>query len=320
MRRFWTGALLAFLSLIVTSPATSLAETTVAVVTEPDGVNLRAGPGTQYSSLRLLPKDTELQVSGAKVNDNWLPVVHLGTLGFVFDAYVELRVVAVPLPMPATMAPPAQTMPLPQPAVAAAQPQAMRVNAPDGVNLRAGPSTDQRILTVIPHGASVTVTGRSSDGKWASVTYSGQSGWIDAQYLIAADQPLAAAEAGGARYIWPVAGRSITTYFSAGHPGVDVDQFPAGGNPVVAVAPGTVIFAGGNRCCSYGLYVKVQHTDGTVTLSAHLQSVDVREGQEVAQGETLGRSGNTGYSTGAHLHFEMHINGGAVDPLGYLGR
>ena len=198
-----------------------------------------------------------------------------------------------------------------------AQQQQMRVNAVDGVNLRAGPGLDQRVLTVIAHNARVTVISRSSDGKWAQVTYSGQTGWVDTQYLLPVDAP---GDTSGARYVWPVTGRSITTNFGPGHPGIDIDQYPVGGNPVVAIAAGTVVFSGGNQCCSYGLYVKVEHRDGTVSLYAHLQSIDVREGQEVGQGQTLGRSGSTGYSTGAHLHFEMHMSGGAVDPLGQLGR
>ena len=147
---------------------------------------------------------------------------------------------------------------------------------------------------------------------------------MDSQFLDSPDAlptvPDPAADAGKYKYIWPVSGRSITTYFSPGHPGVDVDQYPAGGNPVVAVAAGRVIFAGGNQCCSYGLYVKVEHKEGVVTLYAHLDSMSVREGQEVTQGQVLGKSGNTGFSTGAHLHFEMHFSGGAVDPLGYLGK
>ena len=313
VRRLWTAALLAVLTLLCTSAGPALAQTAVAVVTEPEGVNLRGGPGTNFISLAVIPLGTELPVLGPKVNGDWVPVSYQGKLGFVSDQFVELKAVASapqpPVPMPA--APPSPT---PAPA---AQQQQMRVNSVDGVNLRAGPGLDQRVLTVIPHNARVTVVGRSADGKWAQITYSGQSGWVDTQYLLPADT---ASDTSGARYIWPVTGRSITTNFGPGHPGIDIDQYPAGGNPVVAIAAGKVIFSGGNQCCSYGLYVKVEHRDGAVSLYAHLQSIDVCEGQEVSQGQTLGRSGSTGYSTGAHLHFEMHMNGSAVDPMGQLGR
>jgi murein DD-endopeptidase MepM/ murein hydrolase activator NlpD len=87
---------------------------------------------------------------------------------------------------------------------------------------------------------------------------------------------------------------------------------------VVATAAGKVTFAGGNQCCSYGLYVTVQHRDGSSSLYAHLSALSVSEGQEIAQGQTLGASGNTGRSTGAHLHFELDLNGSPVDPLMYL--
>ena len=204
----------------------------------------------------------------------------------------------------------------------AATPSQMRVVPSDGVNLRAGPGTDQRIQTVIPYNARLTVTMRSPDGRWGQVTYNGQTGWVDTQFLAPYDEARepTTIEVGNGKYIWPVSGRSITTPFSGGHPGIDIDQYPTGGNPVVAVAAGKVTLAGGNAFCSYGLYVKVEHKDGVMTLYAHLQSIDVSEGQEVRQGQTLGLSGSTGFSTGAHLHFEMHMNGVAVDPMGQLPR
>jgi murein DD-endopeptidase MepM/ murein hydrolase activator NlpD len=209
----------------------------------------------------------------------------------------------------------------------------MRVDSSDGLNLRAGPGTDQRVLAVIPNNTMVKVIGRSPDGRWINVTYNGQSGWADAEFLERPDQPSSSprpsasptpqnpgAAAGTAKYIWPVAGRSITTPYSGGHPGIDIDQFPSGGNPVVAVAAGKVSFAGGNPCCSYGLYVTIEHEGGVETLYAHMQSVNVSEGQTVGQGQTIGVSGSTGRSTGAHLHFELHMGSSAVDPMGMLSR
>ena len=86
----------------------------------------------------------------------------------------------------------------------------------------------------------------------------------------------------------------------------------------MAVMPGKVAFAGGNACCSYGYYVIVDHGNGLKTLYAHLRSISVSVGQQVSQGQTLGPSGTTGYSTGVHLHFEVHKNGTRVDPIPYL--
>jgi murein DD-endopeptidase MepM/ murein hydrolase activator NlpD len=121
-------------------------------------------------------------------------------------------------------------------------------------------------------------------------------------------------------FIWPVATTiRITNYFSARHPlGIDLGLSHAAGTPVMAVAPGKVTFAGGDACCSYGYYVIVDHGNGLKTLYAHLRSISVSVGQTVSQGQTLGPSGTTGYSTGVHLHFEVHKNGTRVDPIPYL--
>jgi uncharacterized protein YraI len=343
VRSVWTATLLALFVLISTGVQLSRADDLIAVVTDPDGVNLRGGPGTGFTSLAVIPKDTQLPVIGPRVNDRWLPVLYQARMGFVFDEFIELRPATpavaqrAPLPVPAAqpgLSPSPSPSPSPAPALSPIQPSQpvpaeMQVASPDGVNLRSGPAMDQRVITVIPNKARVQVIGRSTDGKWVNVTYNGLSGWVDAQYLGPVDDrsspspsptPAPGMAAGSARYIWPVSGRSITAYFSGAHPGVDIDQYPSGGNPVVATAAGRVTFAGGNPCCSYGLYVMIEHDGGAESLYAHLDSIDVREGQTVVQGQTLGRSGNTGRSTGAHLHFEFHQNGGPVDPLGVLPR
>ena len=66
----------------------------------------------------------------------------------------------------------------------------------------------------------------------------------------------------------------------------------------------------------YGNYVTIAHSDGTYSsLYAHCESICVSSGQYVTQGQTIGYVGTTGYSTGNHLHFEVHKNGNTVDPL-----
>lgn len=118
--------------------------------------------------------------------------------------------------------------------------------------------------------------------------------------------------------IWPVSG-PISSYYGAGHPlGIDIDGFNLAGAAVAAATSGTVVFAGGNACCSYGLYVVVVSPGGIETLYGHLSSISVVQGQEVAQGEALGVIGSTGYSTGRHLHFEVIDNGVRENPLSYL--
>jgi len=118
--------------------------------------------------------------------------------------------------------------------------------------------------------------------------------------------------------IWPFNG-AVSSYYGPGHPlGIDIDGFNNPRGAVVAATSGTVIFAGGNACCSYGLYVVILSPDGIETLYAHLSSISVFQGQQVSQGEVIGVVGNTGYSTGVHLHFEVIDNGVRVNPLRYL--
>lgn len=126
------------------------------------------------------------------------------------------------------------------------------------------------------------------------------------------------APASAAGYAWPVTG-PISSYFGPGHPlGIDIDLYNNPGVPIVAAAGGTVIIAGGDPCCSYGLQVLIEHPDGTQTRYAHLGNIAVTVGQAVDQGQVLGSGGCTGYCTGNHLHFEVIIDGYVVDPLLYL--
>jgi murein DD-endopeptidase MepM/ murein hydrolase activator NlpD len=98
------------------------------------------------------------------------------------------------------------------------------------------------------------------------------------------------------------------------HAGVDIGV--GYGTPIHAAAAGTVIHAG--WLGGYGNLVVVDHGDGLSTAYGHQQRIYVSPGQGVAQGDVLGEVGNTGYSFGPHLHFEVRVNGNAVDPLGYL--
>lgn len=96
------------------------------------------------------------------------------------------------------------------------------------------------------------------------------------------------------------------------------------GTPVEAVHGGTVVKAGGNGAGdgpAYGNAVVVKHADGTYSQYAHLSRIDVRIGQAVATGQRIALSGNTGNSSGPHLHFEIRTTpnyGSAVDPVAFL--
>ncbi len=118
--------------------------------------------------------------------------------------------------------------------------------------------------------------------------------------------------------IWPVVG-PISSYYGPSHPlGIDIDMYANPTAPVAAATSGTVIFAGGNPCCSYGYYVEIMSPTGIETLYGHLSQIDVTVGETVAQGQIIGNIGCTGYCTGPHLHFEVIDNGVREDPLAYL--
>ena len=68
----------------------------------------------------------------------------------------------------------------------------------------------------------------------------------------------------------------------------------------------------------YGNLVVIDHGNGLATAYGHQSSLAVGTGQTVSQGQVIGYVGSTGHSTGPHLHFEVRVNGAAVDPLGYL--
>ncbi|MCT7987103.1 peptidoglycan DD-metalloendopeptidase family protein [Laspinema olomoucense] len=120
-------------------------------------------------------------------------------------------------------------------------------------------------------------------------------------------------------YIWPAHGVFTSGYgwrWGRMHKGIDI----AGpiGTPIYAAAPGVVITAGWNSG-GYGNLVEIEHPDGSITLYAHNHRIMVQEGQQVEQGQQVAEMGSTGFSTGPHLHFEIHTAAqGAVNPMALL--
>ena len=90
----------------------------------------------------------------------------------------------------------------------------------------------------------------------------------------------------------------------------------AHGTPIYSTADGVVIDAGWSA--GYGRLIKIKHEFGTETRYAHLSKIRVKEGQRVSRGERIGDMGNTGRSTGTHLHYEIRINGKAINPMIYI--
>ncbi len=128
----------------------------------------------------------------------------------------------------------------------------------------------------------------------------------------------------GVPQVVPAANQSITSSFGyrrdpfngsgAMHKGIDF-RGPMGSS-IYAAAKGTVAFAG--RRGGYGKVVEINHGNGLMTRYAHLSRIDVTVGQSIDAGVTLGGLGSTGRSTGPHLHFEVRIDGRAVNPRPFL--
>lgn len=99
------------------------------------------------------------------------------------------------------------------------------------------------------------------------------------------------------------------------HKGLDISTYRAG-DPVISTANGQVVTV--TYDASFGNYIIIQHKYGYYTRYAHLQSTRVKTGQFVSQGEVIGTIGNSGVSTGPHLHYEVHIGSDVVDPAKYV--
>ncbi|MEY8369068.1 M23 family metallopeptidase [Anaerovoracaceae bacterium 42-11] len=126
-------------------------------------------------------------------------------------------------------------------------------------------------------------------------------------------------------YAWPAPGVNYITslYGNRYHPVYHTTKFHSGldigtpsGTPIVACEDGVVSIAG--TYGGYGYAVKIEHEGGISSLYGHLQTVQVRPGQKVTKGQQIALSGNSGISTGPHLHFSIFVGGSTVDPTGYV--
>jgi murein DD-endopeptidase MepM/ murein hydrolase activator NlpD len=120
-------------------------------------------------------------------------------------------------------------------------------------------------------------------------------------------------------YLWPAQGVLSSGYgwrWGRMHHGIDI----AGpiGTPILAAASGVVITAEWHTG-GYGNLVEIEHSDGSITLYAHNNRILVNAGDQVEGGQLIAEMGSTGFSTGPHLHFEVHLpEQGSVNPLAYL--
>lgn len=113
-------------------------------------------------------------------------------------------------------------------------------------------------------------------------------------------------------FVRPIGGNGISQRFGRGHTGVDFMANP--GTPIVAAASGRIIKISTGWSGGYGNMILIDHGGGRATRYAHLSSFNASAGSYVEQGQVIGYSGNTGRSTGPHLHYEVIINGSPVNP------
>jgi murein DD-endopeptidase MepM/ murein hydrolase activator NlpD len=124
-------------------------------------------------------------------------------------------------------------------------------------------------------------------------------------------------------FVWPARGPITSGFGVRRHPIFGTREMHTGidigaplGSPVVSARAGRVIYAGWET--GYGKLVRIDHGDGLTTTYSHLSQISVRVGQVLDLGDTVGKVGSTGYSTGPHLLFEIRVHGRPLDPLKYL--
>jgi murein DD-endopeptidase MepM/ murein hydrolase activator NlpD len=133
-------------------------------------------------------------------------------------------------------------------------------------------------------------------------------------YLPDGRQILVGAPKGLGRFVWPTQGYITTRFGEGGHRGLDIAAYM--GAPIYAADAGAVTYAG--PLGGYGLAVVIDHGNGFQSLYGHLSVYYPRAGQAIKRGQAIGKMGSTGNSTGPHLHLEITLWGGLVNPAAYL--
>ena len=195
---------------------------------------------------------------------------------------------------------------------------ATQLNIPSGIN------SDDRFDIIIAHRRAATGETETGELLYAGLTRSnghslqlmqwesdGRTQWFEANGIGRQTGGMTRPVPGGVTSGFGMRFHPILNY-SRMHQGVDLRA--SYGTPIVAVADGRVEFAGWHG--GHGNAVALNHGGGTETWYGHMSRILVRPGQSVHRGQEIGLVGSTGLSTGPHLHFEVHRNGIAVNPLG----
>lgn len=326
----------------------------VAVVAEPEGVNLRSEPNSSSAAVRSLSFDTVVEL---RINEmdtvymegtRWWPVRVDGLLGWISGAYLRP---AEAWQQPASdewtasdgsadVAGKVDSWFAPGSYVAA------HTDDGSGLNIRADGAPDAERIGIVPESDVVQVM----DGPvwdpvgnpWYLITSGDVTGFVNGWYLANAGQPGDAAPAAPAKVAaqpgvatgaiaYPLASWTFTQGFGCSpyyfepwnsnigcnyHNGIDLAAPMY--TPIAAADGGTVTYSG--WCdCGLGYYVRIDHGDGFETLYGHMADIPpVSVGQAVSKGDIIGDVGSTGMSTGPHVHFIVRYLGQDVDPLSYI--
>lgn len=195
--------------------------------------------------------------------------------------------------------------------------------AQDTVDAAASPPSDG--LTGSKLAAAFAASLGQTGGQTSVTTATPASGISPTAGMPALLRALAPPSTSASGFVWPVMG-PITQPFGvpelgvgAPHTGIDVGV--GSGTPVRAAQSGRVVFAGGDPCCSLGYWIEINHGNRYATRYGHLMRPPlVLSGDYITQGQIIGFSGNTGFSTGPHVHFEIRLDGNPIDPLRLLPR
>lgn len=274
------------------------------------GLNFRSAPWGKVNTV--LKDGAALEILATQ--GDWYKVKSGGKTGFVHSAYVNTGTVTA--------------------SQKAAGSQYVDVSASTYLNVRSGPWG--KILGKAHRGDKLEVLGK--EGAWLKVKYGNKTAFVHSDYMKKSKPsggstanpgstagnsgtPAPGGKGWGGR---PCPGPITSPFGYRIHPiyktrkmhyGIDIGA--GAGTPVKSLGPGKVIFAGWND--GYGNLIKVQHDNGYTSYYAHLKSYNVRTGQRVGQGSTLGGVNSTGSSTGNHLHFELRRGGTAVNPASVSG-
>ncbi|PGZ95319.1 peptidase M24 [Bacillus pseudomycoides] len=275
-----------------------------------DALNVRSEPNTQSEIIDVLPNGKFVTVQ--EEENGWYKIIHNGTNGYVKKEFLSKG--TQPLVKGVTV-----------------QGGSSYYVATPVLKVRSGAGTNTAVIGSLQNGTQVQVVGKA--GTWYKIRYGSGYGYVAQQYILQGQgqqqqQQQQAKPSIPAVFKYPTQGNVSSTFdvrWGQMHYGVD---FAATGNvPIQAAAPGTVVKS--YYSTSYGNVVFVaHHINGNLytTVYAHMSNRAVKVGDNVATGQLLGYMGNTGHSTGQHLHFELH-NGewnfektNAVNPLPYLVR